>query len=78
MEGDKVTVLQLKEVLEQLGVSSKGNNPDLLKRLFEHDPAGTWKQWVGKISMDGTLTKEEATMLSCEEDGNEIEGEEET
>jgi len=54
MEGDKATVAQLKEVLRQLGLTSKGNKQELLKRLFDHDPAGAWKQWVGRIPAEGT------------------------
>lgn len=77
MKDGKFTVPQLKEVLKRLGLSPKGNKPDLLKRLFEHDPAGTWKQWVEKIPVDGMLTEEEATMQSCAEDGDGAEAEEE-
>lgn len=73
MEGDKITLTQLKEVLKRLGLSPKGNKPELLKRLYEHDPAGTWKQWVGKISADGM---EEGTTMqqnTKERDGTETE-----
>lgn len=63
MDRDKVTVLQLKEVLRQLGLSQKGNKPDLLRRLYEHNPIGTWKQWVEEIPADEMADEETTTQL---------------
>lgn len=66
MEGDRVTVQRLREVLKQLGLSSKGNKPELLKRLSEHDPGGTWKQLIPK---EGTSMEEDEVEQPTE--GNE-------
>lgn len=74
MEGDKVTLAQLKEALKRLGLSPRGNKPELLKRLYEHDPAGTWKQWVRKILADGT--EEETAMQQNTEERDGVETEE--
>jgi len=60
MESDKITVAQLKEVLRQLGLTSKGNKQELLKRLFDHS-AGAWKQWIGRIPAEGTSTEMDET-----------------
>jgi len=65
MESDRVTVAQLKEVLRQLGLTSKGNKQELLKRLF--DPAGAWKQWVGRIPAEGTSTEMDETAWTAGE-----------
>ena len=65
MESEKFTVLQLKEVLRQLGLSLKGNKQELLKRLFEYDPAGTWQLMAKNIPAEGNL----AAGTSTEMDG---------
>lgn len=62
MDCDKITVLQLKEVLKQLGLSSKSNKQELLRRLFDHDPTSAWKQWVRKIPEGTSLDVDEATV----------------
>jgi len=62
MESDRVTVVQLKEVLKQLGLTSRGNKQELLRRLSDHDPAGEWRQWVGRIPVEGTSTEMDETV----------------
>jgi len=52
MEGERITVAQLKEVLKQLGLTPRGNKQELLKKLYDHDPTGAWKRWIGRISME--------------------------
>jgi len=73
MESDRVTVAQLKEVFRQLGLTSKGNKQELLKRLFDHDPAGAWKQWVGRIPAEGTSTEMDETVGQQESAEDEAE-----
>lgn len=40
------TVVQLKEILQQLGLSSAGNKAELINRLMEADPSGAWASGV--------------------------------
>lgn len=36
MKSEKITLLQLKEELKELGLSTKGNKSELLGRLYEY------------------------------------------
>jgi len=74
---DKFTVLQLKETLRRLGLPHKGNKPELLKRLYEFDPSGEWKQNAGKILMDETMPEAEEATTYAPTEGSESEMDEE-
>ncbi|EFN77717.1 hypothetical protein EAI_03346 [Harpegnathos saltator] len=43
MESKEFTLIQLKKTLRQLGLSQRGNKIELMKRLYEQDPSGQWK-----------------------------------
>lgn len=43
MEGERFSLMQLKEALRQLGLPRGGNKAELTKRLWEYDPSGSWK-----------------------------------
>lgn len=59
MEGGKFTLPQLKETLRRFGLQQKGNKPDLLKRLYDHDPSGAWKLIASEIASQTAHVEEE-------------------
>ncbi|KYN30352.1 Gag-Pol polyprotein [Trachymyrmex cornetzi] len=65
MDTDKITVPELKAVLKHLGLPTKGNKPELLKRLFDKDPSG-------KIPTEGTLTEVEDATTQQQGEGHSV------
>lgn len=44
-----LTVIELKEKLKELGLSCTGNKNELIVRLNESDPSGTWTEKLPEI-----------------------------
>ncbi|KYN09603.1 hypothetical protein ALC57_18275 [Trachymyrmex cornetzi] len=53
---NEFTVLQLKEKLRQLNLSTNGNKAELIARLHQNDPTG---QWIDEIEADTNKATEE-------------------
>lgn len=76
MEDRKFTLPQLKETLRREGLQQKGNKPELLKRLYDHDPSGAWKL-IAKEILQGAHVEEEGAAQALREaelanDGNTV------
>lgn len=69
MDNERYSLAQLKETLRQLGLSQKGNKSDLLKRLFEHDPTGSWKRTVREIASEKTQQADEESAVHFADEG---------
>lgn len=48
MEGEKFSLVELKEMLRQLGLPREGNKVELVKQLWKYSPDGSWKDVVRK------------------------------
>lgn len=62
MDPEKFTILQLKGVLAKMGLPQKGNKLELLKRLTEHDPTGSWMECYGLTHAEETPPREASEM----------------